>query len=177
MSPSARYVSERYDAARHDVDSFASGQPSLDDWLREHAGTATAKNVAATFVWCPEDTTRVIGYYSLCAHVISRDEMPKKLGRGDPAQIPAVLLARLALDQQYQGSGTGGALLAECLQRAARAAEDVAAQYVVVDAIDKSAADFYRHYGFADTPAAGRLVCKISSIRASLRTAGRITDR
>ena len=111
---------------------------------------------------------RVVAYYSLAAHLLERAEMPTAIGRGGPRQIPAVLLARLALHQGLQGRGLGGALLADALRRVLAATEMVAARFVVVDAIDDAAAGFYEHHGFRRIPATRRLLAKLSDISAAV---------
>lgn len=110
----------------------------------------------------------VLAYYSLTAHLLQRDELPHRLGRGGPRQIPAVLLARLALDDSLQGQGLGGALLADALHRVVAATETVAARFVVVDAIDERATTFYEHHGFRRLPQTRRLVAKVADVGASL---------
>jgi GNAT superfamily N-acetyltransferase len=91
------------------------------------------------------------------------------LGRGGPRQIPAVLLARLALDESLQGQGLGGALLADALERIVAATETVAARFVVVDAIDEHAALFYEHHGFQRIPDTRRLIQKLTDVTSALR--------
>ena len=110
----------------------------------------------------------VLAYYALTAHLLQRDELRGALGRGGPRQVPAVLLARLARDQSLQGKGLGGAVLAEALQRIVAATETVAARFVVVDAIDDTAAAFYAHHGFRQVPETRRLVQKITDVEAAL---------
>lgn len=110
----------------------------------------------------------VVAYYSLAAHLLQREEVPSSVGRGGPRQIPAVLLARLALHESLQHEGTGGALLAEALGRVIAATKTVAARFVVVDAIDEQAAGFYAHHGFRRIPGSLRLVQKVSDIAAAL---------
>lgn len=147
---------------------FGSGVSVLDAWLTEHAKHAQAMRTAQTFVWHVGDD-RVIAYFSLAAHLLVRSDLPKKIERGSPATIPAVLLARLALDSSLRGEGLGGELLWDALTRAAAAAEIAAARVVVVDAIDDEAAGFYRHHGFAPIPGnPNRLVQKMSDIAAAL---------
>lgn len=65
----------------HDLSIFASGTPSIDSWLAEHARGAEARRVARTFVWHQGDGV-VVGYYSLAAHVLVKDQLPRALGRG-----------------------------------------------------------------------------------------------
>ena len=63
----------------------------------------------------------------------------------------------------------GSRLLAEALRRAVDASAAAAARLVVVDAVDDRAVDFYRRWGFVDTPEnLRRLYRKMSDIRASL---------
>lgn len=164
------FRSEPLDSARHELTGFNSAEPELDGWLREHAPGAAARRVARTFVWVDLDTAPdvVIGYYSLTGHRLVRDDLPRSIGRGSPIEIPAVMLARLALDTTCQGSGTGGVLLADALARIVVATDIVAARFVVVDALHERAAGFYRHYGFGQIPGTMRLVQKISDVAAAL---------
>jgi GNAT superfamily N-acetyltransferase len=150
------------------LDALNSGEPSMDTWLSEQASGAETRRVARTFVWTTEDQT-VMAYYSLTGHRIVRDELPKSVGRGSPSEVPAVLLARLALDQSLQGQGLGGVLLADALERIVVATQTVAARIVVVDALHERAATFYENYGFKRIPGTLRLVQKVSDVAAALK--------
>ena len=161
-----RFVAERLSEV-HDRGSFSSGQAELDRWLVDHALNAETRRTARTFVWHRGDHVAV-AYYSLTAHLLQREGLPRSLGRGGLRQAPAVLLARLALDRSLHGQGLGGALLAEALERVLAATETVAARFVVVDAIDERAASFYEHHGFQRIPKSLRLVQKVSDIGAAL---------
>jgi GNAT superfamily N-acetyltransferase len=152
----------------HNLTAFDSGQPTLDDWLQGSAAHAERMRTARTFVWHAGDG-RVIAYFSLAAHLVVRDEMPRRIGRGSPDAIPAVLLARLALDRTLHGQGLGGELLWDALSRAVAASRRVAARVIVVDAIDAPAARFYQHHGFVAVPGnPHRLVQKMSDVAAAL---------
>jgi GNAT superfamily N-acetyltransferase len=155
---------------RHDLSRFVSGQPGLDQWLREHARGAAARRTGRTFVWLDADRS-VIAYYTIAAHLVERADLPRSIGHGSPDRIPAVLLARLALDKRLHGQGLGGALLADALERIVAATEVVAARFVVVDAIDERAASFYEHHGFRRIPDSDRLIQKVSDIAAALHQA------
>ena len=150
----------------HDLRAFDCGKPELDLWLRASSLEAAAKNTCKTFVW--HDDGAVIAYYGLAAHVIERENLSRSQGHGSPQQIPAVLIARLALDKTLHGRGLGSVLLADCLVRIAATAENVGMRFVVVDAIDDQAAAYYRAHGFSDTPTPHRLVRKMSSVLADI---------
>jgi len=166
-----RFISEPL-AASHSLDGFESRVVSLDAWLGAHAAHAQAMRTARTFVWHTGDQ-RVVAYFSLAAHLVVRADLPRRIGRGSPDTIPAVLLARLALDRSLQGEGLGGELLWDALTRAVAASAIAAARVVVVDAIDERASSFYRHHGFVPVPGdPHRLVQKISDISKSLSVTG-----
>ncbi len=161
------FTSERLGAG-HDLSGFASGVDVLDSWLRDHAAHAQRMRTAQTFVWHAGDG-RAVAFFSLAAHLVARADLPPRVGRGSPDAIPAILLARLALDRSLHGRGLGGELLWDALTRACAASEIAAARVVVVDAIDRRAAAFYEHHGFRPVPGnPNRLVQKVSDIAAAL---------
>lgn len=158
------WLSEPFASGRHEVSAFDSGEPRLDDWLRLHATGAEARRVARTFVWVPEKDPRVGGYYAISAHLIDREELSSGFAHGSPARIPAVLLAKLAVDARDQGQGVGSALLADALGRIDRATMTIAARFVIVDAVSDRAVEFYQGYGFRRLGASMRLALKVSAI-------------
>ncbi|MDQ1308182.1 MAG: hypothetical protein QG671_4016 [Actinomycetota bacterium] len=159
------YVPEPLEAD-HDASGFDSGQSAVDTWLREFAVAMQKKGTGRTFVWVREGDSRrrVVAYYTLAAHLIEREHLTKKMGRGMPRQLPAVLLARLALDRSLQGQGLGGAVLAEAIDRVANITTQLGARYLVVDALNTRAAAFYQRYGFTPVPdqQSPRLILKIA---------------
>jgi predicted N-acetyltransferase YhbS len=62
--------------------------------------------------------------------------------------IPAVLLARLAVDSSFQRRGIGPKLLIHALGEIAEASRHVGFEVVVVDAIDPEVVTFYARAGF-----------------------------
>jgi GNAT superfamily N-acetyltransferase len=109
-------------------------------------------------------------YFSLAPDKLQRADLPRAIGRGDPDEVPAVLIGKLALHHALQGRGLGRQLLVDALSRAVSAVEIVSGRCIVVDAIDENAAAFYRRYGFTPLPApsASRLIMKSSDASASL---------
>ncbi|MBZ9655037.1 GNAT family N-acetyltransferase [Phyllobacterium lublinensis] len=142
----------------------------LDEWLRDMALYNQAQGYSRTFVVTDENNV-VVGYHSLCAGMISRNDVPKQIkGKQAPNQIPVALLARLAVDQQYQGQGLGAALLKNALLSVVSAAQAVAFRAVMVHALDKESETFYRKFGFVDAKNLdGTLLLPTQDIMVSMR--------
>ena len=153
----------------HVLDGFSCGNDYLDGWLRRSTVACGRKNVARTYVWADDDAV-VWAYFSLAPDKVQRADLPRAIGRGDPDEIPAVLIGKLALHHALQSRGLGRQLLIDALSRAVGAVEIASGRYIVVDAIDEDAVAFYRRYGFTPLPppSASRLIMKSSDVSASL---------
>lgn len=149
-----------------DLSQFRCGHPSLDDWARRAAHHAERMRSGRTWVWAQRGV--VLAYFTLAGHVIERVDLPSGLARGSPGQIPAVLIAKLALHEDLHGRGFGEALLADATSRIVAASDIVASRFAVLDAIDEEAGSFYAHYGFQPIPDTCRLVRKIGDLAADL---------
>jgi GNAT superfamily N-acetyltransferase len=95
-----------------------------------------------------EAEVRVAGYFTSLTYELQPDEAVAADGRAHRYPVPAVLLARLAVDRRYQGQGLGRLLLLSAMQRFERASRDIGFELVVVDALHEDAACFYLKYGF-----------------------------
>lgn len=135
----------------HDRAVFDCGSEPLNRYLREQVSQDVRRRVAACFVALGEGE-RIVGYYTLASASLLLSELPASMGKKLPRYptVPAVRMGRLAVDQGFKGHGLGGALLADALDRAARA--EIAAYALMVDAKDEPAAAFYRHHGFIALP-------------------------
>lgn len=151
----------------HSLADFACGNEELDEWLRSHAHTATGHGTR-TYVLLDAEGI-VVGYFAIAPHLLSRGAAPIRIARGAPETIPAVLLAKLALDTSVQGRGLGAELLVDALEIILTAARRVGGRVVVVDAIDDAARSFYERHDFerlSNQPY--RLLMKLSSAARAL---------
>ena len=161
------FVCEAF-ADDHDPSAFDSGQPRLDDWLRNAARGSDGRNLTRTYVWHRHDRI-VVAYYILMPFIIERDTLARRQGRGLPDRLPGYLLARLALDRQLHKQRLGSQLLASALERAGIASRDIGGRSVIVDAIDEAAHAFYRHHGFDPVPGTtDRLILATKSLHRYL---------
>ena len=155
--------------SRHDVSRFGNGvHASLDQWLRERARSSEGLS-ARTYVVCPaEAPDRVVGFFSISAAVEQRNALPSaKLRRGQPIQVPLLLIGRLAVDASWQGRGLGSALLADALRRCLAASEIAGVRAVVVHALDEAAMSFYERHGFILSPLGERvMLMPIETVRS-----------
>jgi GNAT superfamily N-acetyltransferase len=151
----------------HDLASFRCGRPELDEWLTCHARNAVGQGTR-TYVLLGEDRI-LAGYFAIAPYLLEREELPRRVGRGAPNKVPAVLLAKLALHERLHGQGLGAELLVCALTSIVVAARAAGGKLIAVDAIDEAAAAFYSHHNFQPVPTdPHRLVMKISTAACAL---------
>jgi predicted GNAT family N-acyltransferase len=139
--------------ADHDRTAFTCGVSELDDYLRRQASQDAKRKVAAPFVMV--DTERkIVGYYTLSAYGVRSAELPPAVAKNLPRYpfIPATLLGRLAVSNEYRGRKLGRLLLMDALHRSWRNTAEVASVGVIAEAIDDSARQFYLHHEFISIP-------------------------
>ncbi len=135
----------------HQVQSFACGEASLDEWLKRRALANQASGASRTFV-VTDDDLRVMGYYALAAGAVAHHDASRSIRQNMPDPIPVMVLARLAVDVRAQGIRLGAALLKDALQRCVRVAQDTGVRALLVHALHERAREFYLHYGFKVSP-------------------------
>jgi len=156
---------EPLDPKRHDRASFSCGEESLDSYLKTQASQDVKKGLAACFVAATPEG-RIAGYYTLSPYGVAVQNLPMDLQRKLPHYpvVPSYLLGRLAVDERDRGTGLGGVLLVDALERAAQA--EIPAVAMVVDALNASAASFYAYYGFEQFASApSRLFMPLATVR------------
>ncbi len=148
---------------------FTCGKASLDDWFHHYSGQQEKRSTARTTFGVDEKEARIASFFSLVTYRLEVDQLVgTPLGARVRYPMSAMLLARLAVDQQYQGTGLGGLTLAHALGRLAEASVDIGFEVVLVDAIDDEAAGFYRRYGFQTLSDDGaRLFMRTDDLRAT----------
>jgi GNAT superfamily N-acetyltransferase len=151
----------------HDVAAFQSGELPLDDWLKRRARGNQASGASRTFVLCQR--VRVIAYYALASGAIAVEAAPGRFRRNMPSPIPVAVLARLAVDKEWQGRGIGRALFRDAAHRVAQAADSIGIRGIVVHAVSEQAKSFYLALGFDPSPLEPMtLMVTLADIRAIL---------
>ncbi|SEK40553.1 Acetyltransferase (GNAT) family protein [Blastococcus sp. DSM 46786] len=134
-----------------DRSGFTSGATELDEWLRQYAWQNQRTNNVTTYVSHVGGT--VVGYYAITVASYDRAGAPSSLVKGAPAQVPCILLARLAVDESWHGRGMGAALLRDALRRTVFISGSVGARLFLAHARDEAAHAFHmRHGDFIESP-------------------------
>lgn len=155
--------------AQHDASLFDCGKLPLNDWLRQRAIKNDGR-ASRCFVICERQT--VIGFYALAAGSVKIIDAPKPLQRNMPAQVPVLVLGRMAVDLKHQGRKLGHFLLKDALQRSLGVSQNVGVRAVLVHAIDQEVVPFYSQYGFKPFPEGDlTLFLSISDLITSLQPA------
>lgn len=149
---------------KHVLSGFSCGKPELDDWLRKRAIANQASGSTKTHVVIEDG--RVIGYYALATASVTHSDVTGRTRRNMPDPIPAVILARMAVDEKYRGHGLGSALLLSAIQTTMAAAETVGIACLLVHAKDEEARRFYLHFDFEASPTDPlHLILRLADVR------------
>ena len=138
--------------AHHRRTSFSCGEEGLDRYLQQQAGQEQRSRVSFVYILQDLDTQAVAGYYTLSAASVLAAELPANARKRLPRYpaLPAILIGRLAVDLRYQGQHLGEVLLLDALARIF--VSNVAATFVIVDALHERVRGFYARYGFMPFP-------------------------
>lgn len=135
----------------HAVEAFDCSNQDLNRFLQKYALQNQSSGASTTYVGLADQT--VIGYYSLAVVSVEYEQAPARVTKGLAHHpIPVMLLARLAVDQQWQRKGVGAGLLKDAMLRTLQAADIVGIRALLVHAKDHHATLFYQHFDFIPSP-------------------------
>jgi len=138
-------------SAEHRGDGFACGESSLDEWLRRRALPNQTTGASRTFV-VTDKSNQVVAYYAMAAGAVTHQEASGRIRRNMPDPVPVMVLARLAVDERFQGHQLGAAMLQDAVRRTLAVAQNAGVRALLVHALNESSRQFYIHYGFEPSP-------------------------
>ncbi|TWR24765.1 GNAT family N-acetyltransferase [Mucilaginibacter pallidiroseus] len=146
---------------------FTCGKEMLDNYLHKQASQDIKRRLSTVSVMLDGD--RIIGYYTLSSTSIPRELVPEQVQKKMPPSyhnLPAILLGRLALDQNYKGQRLGEYLLIDALKKCYNVSlTHVGAMAVIVDPLDAEAEAFYLKYDFVKLDS-GKMFLTMQTIAA-----------
>ena len=136
------------DIKQHDVKSFNCGKTAMNEFLAKFAAKHTQLGLSKTYVLCSAShagKSKIFAYFTLASAVVSREEIPSISLPRYP--IPVVLLARLAVDKDFQGLGLGAKALVYALRQAYELVSNgLPAHGLILDILDEDALGFYQAF-------------------------------
>ena len=132
---------------RDDRTEFRSGNIDLDRFFQRYAGQNQFRHhIGTTYVAVQGD--RIVGFVTVSSGEMVAEKLAKSLRRRFPAYpLPILRLARLAVDERFQGHGIGRLLLRAMLTLALEMRDRLGCIGIVVDA-KPDAVTFYSSLGF-----------------------------
>lgn len=154
----------------HATSEFNCGKPDLDHYLLRYALQNQLGGAARTYVALRGD--RVVAYYSLAPASVALEDSPARVAKGQSRHpVPAILMARFAVDVSEQGRGLGKAMLYDAMLRSLSGAEAIGGRVFLVHAKDEEAKAFYLRFGMEPSPTNPRhLFLLFQDIRKSFGT-------
>lgn len=136
----------------HLLDEFDCGRSVLNAWLRRYAMANQQAHAATTYVTAVDH--RVVGFYTLAVGAVEHPTATRRVRKGLARHpIPVMILARLAVDQRFQGRKIGKGLLRDAVLRTLSAADIAGIRALFVHAKDDKARNFYERFDFEPSPA------------------------
>lgn len=128
---------KKFDCEVESLNTFLSGYALKNDQL----------GIGKTFVAVnPEG--KIGGYFTLAIAQISFQEIPDEYKIRLPKYpVPAIRIARLAVNKDMKGKGLGKDLLKQAFLKIVQVSDITGVYFILVDA-KESSKTFYEHYGF-----------------------------
>lgn len=137
---------------RHVVETFDCGDEALNRFLVRFALPNQMANASQTYAGIA-DGDAIVGFYTLVVGEVGIEEAPERLSKGLARHpVPIMLLARLAVDQKWQGRGIGAGLLRDAVLRSLQVADIAGVRALVVHAKNDAARSFYQRFDFQPSP-------------------------
>jgi hypothetical protein len=116
------------------------------------------------------DSREIVAFYASATASILRSSTPKQMGRNQSEEMPAILLAPIAIDSRHKGQGVDAALLKHFMLRALEVAQSVGVRVLLTDAKEDEANSFYSHHAPSPSPAGVQTDQALASITVLIRS-------
>lgn len=156
----APFTIQPFDPKTHDRTAFSCGVPQIDNYLKLTAKKGTKADVVRIWVVIDEQN-KIVGFYGINMHALDVKEMPASYKKKAMKHglLPAAFIAMIGVDEKKQSNGLGSALLADALNRIARASYEIGTCVIMLDVFDDGDVDavtrrknYYESFGFTPLP-------------------------
>ena len=127
--------------------NFDCGIEQLNEFLSRYAIKNDELGIGRTFI-ALNSSNYILGYFTLATAQVAYQEIPDECkGKLPKYPIPALRIARLAVNKELQGNGIGKWLLSQVFIKAVQVSDITGLYLIIVDAKETSKS-FYEYYGF-----------------------------
>ncbi|QBR83786.1 GNAT family N-acetyltransferase [Legionella israelensis] len=142
---------EPLDPKRHAIKEFDCGIDEMNKFLKKFAQKHAKQGISKTMVLTTNehfsDKKEIAVYYTLSASTVKRKDIPSTSLPTYP--IPVTMLARLAVNQKFQGKKLGTKSLIYALRHAVKLNDlGLSTHGLILDALDDNALKFYQKFDF-----------------------------
>lgn len=142
-----KLVSVKEISPKSTLKKFDCEVDALNEFFSRYAVKNDELGIGKTFV-ALDEKNQIAGYFTLATAQVSYQEIPDDFrGKLPKYPIPALRIARLAVNKDLKGKGIGKWLLAQAFTKAIHVADVTGLYFIIVDAKEASKS-FYEHYGF-----------------------------
>lgn len=129
------------------ISLFRCSNDDLNDFLKSDAKKSQEDLISRTYLCFWHDS--ILGYLTLVTDTIEVKLIEKDDGVvGYPyPRYPAIKIARLAVDERFEGSGIGRFLLFWAAGKVFQLSKEVGCRYITLDS-KRNAVGFYEKFGF-----------------------------
>ena len=131
----------------HDRTGFDCGQADLNTFLQKYALQHHKTSTSRTHI-ALDQCGKIIGFYTLSTASLCPQTLPEQY-RLPRYPVPCVRIGRFAVHVSMQGQGLGKILLVHALRQIKQVSLVVGVSFVLVDAKDEKASQFYEKLGFS----------------------------
>lgn len=147
MTSGLRLVSVKEISPKSVLKKFDCEVEALNEFLSRYALKNDELGIGKTFVALNENN-QIAGYFTLATAQVAYQEIPDDFKEKLPKYpIPALRIARLAVNKDLKGKGIGKWLLAQAFIKAIHVADVTGLYFIIVD-VKETSKSFYEHYGF-----------------------------
>ncbi len=132
----------------YDLSTFDCGDTDLNDFIKNDAFVYLEKKLATTILFFYQE--KIIGFVSIAADSLKLNLEEKEvynIHQKKLEDIPAVKLARLAVNKTFQEQGIGTNILKWTIGYALECSDKVAIRFITVDAYNDKV-NFYQRFNF-----------------------------
>lgn len=142
-------IIEPFDRTRS-RNTFESGRRPIDQWYKNHSKKCSDRAELRVTVATLAGTSTVIGYHALqigSESMAALENKPEDYTK-NYAAFPAVHLAFLGVQKEYQRKGIGAALLKDVIDKSYKISQLAGLYALTLQSIDEKSTAFYQSLGF-----------------------------